>query len=236
MSYLNTRPLVYGLKKLSIADKIELIETYPSRLAQMLQQDEIDVGMVPIAVIPTLKEYHINGNFCIGADGDVASVALFSDVPLLEIKKIYLDYQSRTSVALLKWLIANYWHIHPELIQSNGENYIDFIEDDVAGLIIGDRALEYRGKTKYVFDLSGEWKAATGLPFVFAAWVSNKPLSTAFIAEFDKANAYGFEHLDEVIAEHPYEVYDLKTYYTKNLSHVLDEKKRKGMELFLKSI
>ena len=236
ISYLNTRPLLYGLKKTSVRDKIELVEDYPAKLAEKLKNGEIDVGLAPVAITKQLPEYYINGRFCIGAIGNVASVCLFSDVPVQDIKKIYLDYQSRSSVAMLKWLVKNHWKIDPELVDAGDETYIHKIKNDVAGLVIGDRALQNRGKTNYMYDLAGEWKTATGLPFVFAAWISTKKLPEDFVQEFDAANEYGIDHLDEVIAEIPPGIYDLKKYYSQDLSYSLDDEKRKGMKLFLDSL
>ncbi|MCH5596837.1 menaquinone biosynthetic enzyme MqnA/MqnD family protein [Niabella ginsengisoli] len=227
VSYLNTRPLIYGLQRLPIKDKIELIEAYPASLADLLKSGAIDLGLVPVAIIPELLTYEINGNYCIGAIGDVASVALFSERHVTEIKKIYLDYQSRSSVQLLKWLVQHHWKIAPEFIEAKDESYIHEIKDDCAALIIGDRALKQRHHSKYVYDLAGEWKAATGLPFVFAAWVSTKKLSNDFIAAFDAANAYGLQHIEAIAAEHDSGLYDLKKYYSVNLSYELDEEKER---------
>ena len=82
----------------------------------MLIKDEIDVGLIPVAAIPQLSKYYIVGDYCIGTEGEVASVCLFSEVPIEEIKKVYLDYQSRSSVALLKWLMKESWGNAAELI------------------------------------------------------------------------------------------------------------------------
>lgn len=236
VSYLNTRPLIYGLQRLPIKDKIELVEAHPAALSEKLTTGQIDLGLVPVAIIPGLGNYYINGNYCIGAVGDVASVALFSQEPVEKIKRIYLDYQSRSSVQLLKWLAVNHWKISAEFVEARDETYLDEIQEDTAALIIGDRALKYRGQARYIYDLAGEWKAATGLPFVFAAWVSKQELPDRFIAEFDAANAYGLSHIDEIAAEHNNGIYDLKKYYSQNLSYKLDEEKKKGLELFLKVI
>lgn len=73
----------------------------------------------------------------------------------------------------------------------------------------------------------------TGLPFVFAGWISNKPISTDFIAAFNAANEYGLNRLEEVITEHPYPAYDLHKYYTEDIIYKLDTEKMKGLELYL---
>jgi len=236
VNYLNTKPLIYGLQRPPISDKIELIGDYPARLAQMLVEGEIDLGLIPVAILPKLTSYHIIGNYCIGAEAEIASVALFSEVPMNEIEKIYLDYQSRTSVALLKYLVKEYWGIHPQIIETSGEDYRNEIKGTSAGLVIGDRALEQRKISTYIYDLGSEWKAITGLPFVFAAWISTKPLPESFIKEFDAANALGLGHIDEIVAGERFDLYDLKKYYNLHLSYHLDDKKRKGLELFLQFI
>jgi chorismate dehydratase len=236
VNYLNTKPLLYGLQKSAISERIELIEDHPARLADLLMNNEIDLGLIPVATIPGLSEYHIVGDYCIGSEGEVASVCLFSEVPMNEIKKVWLDYQSRSSVELLKWLMKEYWGINPELIEATDENYRKEIKGTSAGLVIGDRAFEQRKISTFLYDLGMEWRSITGLPFVFAAWVSNKQLPADFIIDFNNANGLGLQHIDEIIASHPFDLYDLKKYYTLHISYKLDERKKKGMELFLQCI
>ena len=233
VNYLNTKPLIYGLEKEPINEMIELIGAYPAKLAQMLADDEIDIGLIPVAAIPQLASYHIVGNYCIGAEGEIASVGLFSEVPMHEIKRVYLDYQSRTSVALLKWLMKESWGINPEIIQAEDESYREKINGTTAGLVIGDRALEQRKISTFIYDLGSEWRSITGLPFVFAAWVSTKPLPENFIQLFDRANSLGIDHIDEIVANTAYDLYDLKKYYTLHLSYQLDDRKKQGMNKFL---
>ena len=230
---MNTKPLVYGLERPPISEQIELIGDYPARVAEMLLNDEIDVGLVPVAVLPLLPEYHIVGNYCIGTEGEIASVALFSEVPMNEIRKVYLDYQSRTSVALLKYLMKEYWGINPEIVEATSEDYRKEIKGTTAGLVIGDRAFEQRKISTFIYDLGSEWRSITGLPFVFAAWVSKKPLPDEFIRIFDKANALGLQHIDEIVAAAASDIYDLKKYYTLHLSYKLDEAKREAVKKFL---
>ena len=211
---------------------MELIIDYPSRIADMLLRDEIDMGLVPVAIIPKMREYHINGTHCIGCKGPVASVCIFSERPLEEVSTILLDYQSRTSVALARLLVKEYWKISPEMVDA-GADFQDRIRDRVAGLVIGDRALLQRQLSPYVYDLGEAWNAFTGLPFVFAAWISNKTLPEDFVGRFDAANAVGLEQIDEVVAENPFSAFDLRRYFTQHLDHRLGDPERKGLEKFL---
>jgi len=236
VNYLNTKPLVYGLERPPVNSRIELIGDYPSKLAEMLMEGKIDVGLIPVAVLPKLPQYQIVGEHCIGTEGEIASVALFSEVPMHEIKKVWLDYQSRTSVALLKYLMKESWGINPEIVEAVDEDYRKEIKGTTAGLVIGDRAFEQRKISTFIYDLGSEWRAITGLPFVFAAWVSTKPLPPDFIKIFDEANATGLGHIDEIVTTASFDLYDLKKYYTLHLSYKLDERKRESLQKFLELI
>ncbi|MBS1745047.1 MAG: menaquinone biosynthesis protein [Bacteroidetes bacterium] len=234
VSYLNTKPLLWGIEKSpELMQQLELTTDYPSKIAKQLLNDEIDIGLVPVAIIPLMKEYYIDSDYCIGADGDVASVCLFSDVELEKVDKILLDYQSRTSVNLCRVLLKNHWKKEIP-VEDAGPDFIERIKGTTAAVLIGNRALQQRKHSKYIYDLAGEWKKFTGLPFLFAAWIANKKLPAGFIELFDKKNAEGLENIDAVIAENKYEYYDLHTYFTKNISYKINDEKRKAMDLFLK--
>jgi chorismate dehydratase len=235
VNYLNTKPLLWGIENTLFLNEIDLVKDYPARLANMLVTDELDIALVPVAIIPKLPNANIITDYCIAANNEVASVCLFSDEPIEAIENIYLDYQSKTSVALLKILLKEYWKVQPNLIEAT-EKYESNISGTQAGLIIGDRAFEQLGKNRYVYDLAAAWKAHTNLPFVFAAWVANKTLPEAFIQNFNEHLAQGQLHLAAIIEKENYPFYDLEKYYTENISYILDEEKRKGMELFLSKI
>lgn len=213
-------------------DKVDLLVDYPSKIAEKLKRNEIDVGLVPVSIIPEMKEYYIISDYCIGCKGEVGSVCLFSDVGLNKIEKILLDYQSKTSVDLLKILLKEYWKIKPELI-STTKDYRNKIKGTTAGLIIGDRALEQRNISPYKYDLGLAWKELTGLPFVFAAWVSNKKLEPTFIKSFNKANELGLKQIDKVVNGNSSFHFDLKRYFTEYISYKLTDKKKEALHLFL---
>jgi chorismate dehydratase len=235
VSYLNSKPLIYGFQQGMMQESVEMLEDYPANIAAMLLNDEIDMGLVPVAIIPLLKESYIIGDYCISANGPVASVCLFSDVPIEEIDTLLLDYQSRTSVRLARILLNEYWKISPAISAAT----VDFrqqIKGRTAGLVIGDRAFEQHSISRFSYDLAAGWKQLTGLPFVFAAWVSNKKLSESFIQEFNEATSYGLQHLDKVVEENPFQLYDLQDYFTNNIVYKLNAESRKGMQLFLEKL
>jgi len=237
VSYLNTRPLLLGMEQSPFSERIELMKAYPAQIAQALLDDSIDIGLVPVAIIPHLKNPKMVSKYVIGTEGEVASVALFSQVSMDQIDKVYLDYQSRTSVALAKILFKQYWKKEVEFLTAT-EGYMDHINGNTAGIIIGDRALACLDKFQHIYDLGSAWKAYSGLPFVFAAWVANKTIPLEFMEAFDAANVYGLSHLDDVIALIPpsEQVYDLHKYYTENISYELTPEKRAGLDKFLEAL
>jgi chorismate dehydratase len=238
VSYLNTIPFIHGLKQSELIKTIDLQLDYPSICADKLINGTVDLALVPVAVIPKLKEAYIISDYCIGANGSVDTVCLYSDVPIEEIESIALDYQSRTSVALLRVLLKEYWQLNPELKKAN-VGFEENIKGNHAALVIGDRAFALNTKHAYIYDLSAIWKEMTGLPFVFAAWVANKKLPQDFIISFNKALEKGLSNIDKALAlegdsypncENP------EDYLNNKISYNLDIEKQKGMELFLRKV
>jgi len=237
VSYFNTQPLLLGIEKADFLSKIELVKDYPAKIAEALIDGQIDIGLVPVAITPFLSYPRIVSEYCIGTRTKVASVAIFSRVPINQIESIYMDYQSRTSVQLARILLQEFWKKDVHFLNAQ-EGYIQSIEGTTAGVIIGDRALANLSEFEYVYDLGEAWIEHTGLPFVFAAWMSNQPIPDEFKALFNHANAYGVEHIDEVLNQLPARThgYDMETYYTKNISYQLTDTMQQGMQLFLEKV
>ena len=236
VSYLNTKPLLFGLNNGHFEYPFELILDYPANLVKAMQENKIDIGLLPVAALSQLDHFQVVSSYCIGAVGEVASVCIYSNVPIQHVKRIKLDYQSRTSVLLCKLLIKEFYHqpVEFELTQ-NDEALLDFDEES-ASLIIGDRALRLNGKTKFRYDLAAEWQKMTGLPFVFAVWVSKQNMSFDFIKAFDRAVGIGINDIDKVVTEIGTIDIDLETYFKQNISYHFDQEKKKGMELYLQKI
>ena len=235
VSYINAKPFVYGIEHSGFLKDYSLSLDVPSVCAEKLMKNKVDIGLAPVAIIPKLKEYYVIPDFCIGANGPVRSVMLYSEVPVKEIKTIYLDYQSRTSAMLVQVLAKHFWKISPKWIEA-GKGYEEKIKGTAAGLIIGDRNFSLSEKFKFAYDLSEEWKLYTGLPFVFACWITNKELDENVAMAFYKSLKFGIENRDKVIKElkKRFDEKLITDYLNHYINYSFDKPKQIAMDLFLK--
>lgn len=227
VSYVNSYPFQYGLDSNS---DFEIFKLVPSAIAKALEEDEIDVGLVPLAAFIQHKDWSLLSDFCIGAMGEVKTVLLLSNKPISEVKTICFDLESRSSNMLTRVLCKNYWKINPNEA---------LLKDADACVMIGDKAFQnYSDEYKYRYDLSQEWYDFAKLPFVFAVWVSNKALFKDDIRKLNDALQFGVDHIDQSIGKYKSfmkispEV--AKDYLTHHISYILDDEKRKAIELFTK--
>lgn len=235
VSYLNSLPFIYGLEHYAFSQKIELQKDIPSICAEKLLSGKADIGLVPVAILPLMKSYHIVSDYGIAADGNVDSVLLLSNVPLEKIETVQLDYQSRTSVNLVKILAKQLWNINP-VWENAAEGFEAGIgKQNTAAVVIGDRALLLKDKFNYVYDLAGEWKKMTGLSFVFACWVSANELDKGFKRQFNEALKLGLDNIPQVLAQLKGSVAVFAPQYLqKNIKFELTEPEKQGLELFLR--
>ena len=233
VSYLNTLPFIYGiLNNKDLMSQINLRLEYPSKCADLLKSGEVDLALIPIIELIDMPYSEIIGEYCIGSEGKVKTVMLYSNCPLNEISSIALDYQSRTSVMLVKILAKNFWKIDVEFIDAD-EDYIDGISNNNAGLVIGDRTFNLKDSFLYKYDLSEEWFKNTNLPFVFACWVANKPLSYKFKQQFNDALKYGLDHKSLVVDEYTKNQntnIDLERYLSEYISWDFDSQKKAALK------
>ena len=236
VNYYNTTPFLYGIHHSDFLSQIQLELDIPSVCAQKFKNKRVEIGLVPVAILPELESYQIITDYCIGAVGKVDSVKLFSEKPLEELTHVLLDYQSKTSVTLVQILNKHFWKKNIQFIHAT-EGFEKQISGTTGAVIIGDRTFVLTTHP-YQYDLSEEWQKHTSLPFVFACWVSNVPLSDMFISEFNKTLAYGVNHIEEAVIEKPNKALgnNALDYLKNKISYHLDVDKRKGMELFLELI
>ncbi len=235
VSYLNSKPFLYGIQQSPIQNNLDLSLDIPAKIVAKLSFGLADLGLIPVAGLDELDDYKIIGNYCIGAKGRVKTVVLVSEVPLHEVDTILMDYQSRTSVLLAKVLAKFHWKKSFKWENTCNDFQHKSIKGNTAGVLIGDRVFEIEGKYKYSYDLSEEWEKFTGLPFVFAVWAGDEELSNDFENAFNAAMKLGVENVQQVVDQEQenYPGVDISDYFANNISFDFDEDKRKGMQKFL---
>lgn len=233
VSYLNTKPFIYGLFRSDLAGIMDLSLDIPSVCAQKLLSGEADIALTPVAIIPQLPQAYLVSDYCIGATGPVKTVCVFSEVPLENIQQLYLDFHSRTSVVLVQILCKHFWKIQPVFIPAS-EGFENRISGNTAAVIIGDRAIGLENKYPFVYDLGEAWTIWTGLPFVFAAWISTKPIDPELSNRFNQALRFGLDHIPELLKIIPFNpAFDTEKYFRENISYELDDAKWQGLNRFL---
>lgn len=237
VSYTNTKPFIYGLKHSGILQKIDLSLDNPTDCAQKLIDDVVDIGLIPVAATLNLKHWEIVSDYCIGAVGAVNSVFIFSNCDIKDVTTLQLDPQSRSSNNLAKVLLKNYWKANHLMIVNEAADYAQSTDPQTAFVQIGDRTFGKKEQYQYVYDLAEEWQKFTGLPFVFAAWIANKPIPQDFIDEFNQALKYGLDHRAELLKELPVRKdFDFEDYLMHKLDFELTEGKKKALHLFLEYV
>lgn len=228
VSYTNSKPFAYGIEHSGLINKIDLTYDIPSDCAQKLIDNKADIGLVPVAALLNVPDYHILGDYCIGSVGAVNSVFIFSEKPIHEVSTIRLDPQSRTSNNLARVLVKNYWKLSPTFVTEGDADA--FVE-------IGDRTFPHINSFPFSYDLGEHWLKFTGLPFAFAVWASNKPIADEFIKELNSALKLGLDNRDKVLEQLPhYEDFDLHDYLYNKLDFDLTSEKRSAISKYLQLV
>ncbi len=181
VNYLNTKPLIHQLDRL--APSAELVLDLPSRLADQLQRNELDVALIPVIEYFRAGTYEVVPDISIASDGPVLSVTLFSQQPWEKIKRVALDEGSRTSAALAQILLRRRYGVTPELTSLPINDPAETADAD-AVLLIGDRAMKAcLPGFAYAYDLGQEWHDWTSLPFVYAVWAVRSGVDLGSVAD-----------------------------------------------------
>jgi chorismate dehydratase len=179
--YLNAKPLIDWFHEPDCDVDADVRYVVPSELARMLDRAELDVALVSTFELFLNPRLLVLPGISISADGPVRSVRLFSKVPFPEIRSVALDTSSLTSVNLIRVLLADCYGIDPAY-ESHPPDLAAMLAAHDAGLIIGDLKL-FDLPSPHVMDLGAEWKALTGLPFCYAAWLAREDAPLAALAD-----------------------------------------------------
>ena len=235
VSYLNTKPLVYGLD--AHPDQFDVRFDVPSKCAELLHAGRVDLGLIP-AIEYLRGTYAIVPNIAIASDGDVATVAVFTRKAINEVRTLALDLSSRTSVALTRVLCAKKWHIEPKFTPAEPDLEAMLRRADAA-LVIGDPAfaIDPRKHNVTKIDLGAEWKTLTGLPFVYAMWVGRPDAATpAQCRALQAARDRGLANLPAIAEQEsggdPAYEQKVLAYLRDNLKYGLGDAEQAGLRRF----
>ncbi len=221
--YINCYPVYGAIDRGIVPMTGTLVDGVPTRLNHLMAEGALDVSVVSaVEYAQDAERFLLLPDLAITCDGAVKSVMLFSRVPAPELggRKVLVSTSSMTSVELLRQLFRERWHATPEFVPADAEiaDVANFgSETHAARLVIGDAALVLdaarRGDAAadraphypFAYDLGQEWKAWTGLPFVFAVWVAQRTTpvaeSLAVHASLIASRDWGVKHLDELAAQ-----------------------------------
>ncbi len=233
VSYLNTIPFIYGIQHEANLSA-DLLLAPPAGCYENYIAGRADIALMPSAMVPTLKSTSIITDYCIGSSGKVRTVTLFSNVPINQVRRVFLDAHSRTSVQLVGYLAANLWHIAPEWYDLSDYTQVAYAQREDAFLLIGDKVFDHEGLFNYSYDLSEEWNRLTHLPFAFAVWVARKGTSYEHIDALQRALTLGVESVWEAIVENGFHEkhYNAYEYLTQNIDFVFNAEKHSALQKF----
>jgi chorismate dehydratase len=224
--YLNAVPLTRGLEH-------EIVYAPPSRLAEQLEQGQLDAALVSVAAVLCSDRYDVLDDVAIASRGEVKSVLLGRRRPLAEAKEIFCDTASLTSVQLLRVLLAEKG-LFPEFKPLFNYEPPDKMPD--FAMLIGDPALDFAqaASAHVIWDLGAAWAELTGLPFVYAVWALRRGVENAPLRRLlREAKRFGLETLEQTINDRPeYSRQFRRDYLTRNIQFHLGADEKRGLARF----
>lgn len=236
VSYLNTRPLVWGLMSGPQQGQAHLDFDLPSVCAQKLADKQVDAGLVP--VIEAARQHLTQiGTLGIACRGPVRSILLLSKVPIPDIRTLALDTSSRSSVMLARIILDEAYKVQPET-RAMAPDLTAMLGQADAALIIGDPALRIDPDATglHTLDLGEEWYKLTALPMVFAIWAGHQK-QPELAETLEASYLYGKQRLHDIVMAEAAErnlwpglAYE---YLNSIIQYELTEDFQRGMKLYI---
>jgi chorismate dehydratase len=253
VSYLNARPIGYGLTTGRQRDRFEVVEKVPSALAESLGRLEVDYALIPSIEYARAanagREIAIVPGIAIATRGKAESVLFICRVPVQEIRTVALDRSSRSSVGVLRLLLRR--RLRPGLpdpeFQFAAPDPAKMLETCDAALLIGDRALfasrDFPAivSRMTVLDLGEEWASMTGLPFVYAIWAGPpRDDSAAVVASLRDSLEEGMGNIAAIArnasAGNPATETTIRRYLSRTIGYTLGSDEIKGLETYFRML
>lgn len=235
--YLNGKPLIHGLE---VIPDIELLLEVPSRLAILLREKELAVGLVSLAACFENPDLRIVPGISISCNGPAESVKLFHTGDIEAIKSVTLDSSSLTSVTLVKVILSEVYGLSPEYMVMPPE-LPAMLQSSDAAVLIGDPAMHIPSGRYRELDLGEAWRRLTGLPFVFAVWAVNPDMAAGSLVDIlHESKRRGLAAL-EAISKHESERLDLPQsvcfrYLDQIMDYDMTDKHIEAMDLFRRKV
>ena len=248
-TYLNSAPLVHSFTAgMQHKRVIFLGDTAPSRCAQMLAAGQCEIALIPVIEYLRIPQLRIIPNVAVASKHRVGSVILAARCKLESVTKVALDCSSRTSQSLVKILFACRYQTSPvycERTPDVAHGCANMFEGTDAALLIGDPTFDLKANADamglHIHDLAEEWRAFTGLPFVFAVWAVREDALDDYRRvrlDFDLAKREGIERIPEIAAQYAETLRrplpELLQYLRENVNFDLDEENVAGLREYFR--
>ncbi len=228
VEFLNTAPLVWGFTDGPLAGRFDLGFTVPSLCAEALRKGDADIAIIPAVEYQRIPGLVLLPDMAVAAKGEVRSILLLAKKPVQLARRIALDTNSRSSVALIRLLCRDHWNISPEFVDASPDPAAMLADADAA-LLIGDPALRVRIQmdnlhakqsaapgadccsgdsadlpvpgvdTLFLYDVAQQWREMTGKPCVLAVWAARRDVVTPeVVADFLASRDYGLSRIGDI--------------------------------------
>ncbi len=246
-TYLNSAPLVYSFAQGSLRRRFTFIgDAAPARCAAMLAAGQCEIALIPVIEYQRIPNLRIVPEVAVASKNRVRSVLIASRRPLEAVRTLALDASSRTSQALVKILFQRRHGFLPEFTERAPDaaiNCENMLEGADAALVIGDPAMRLEAAAPQlglrIYDLAEEWRAMTGLPFVFAVWAVRADMGAdapSLTRDFLAAKLEGLDHVEQIATQYAADLAlprsELLAYLRDNVNYDLDEENIAGLRLY----
>lgn len=237
IDFLNAVPLQWGFMHGSVGEEADLLFDVPSQCAAHLASGQADVGLIPVIEYQRIPGLQVIPGISIASKCEVKSVLFVSRRPIESVETVAVDTSSRTSAALLRILLCEFFD-NPEVrFQEAAPEPQQMLRDQQAALLIGNPALHVETEGLHVYDLANLWYRFTGLPFVFAFWAFRQEveIDSRVSMFYDSRNA-GLRDIERISQEYAGKLglpeAEIRSYLNDNLDYSLDQSNLKGLQLF----
>ena len=238
IEFLNALPLGWGFLHGSCRDVFKLMFDVPSECSRHLAEGEADAGLIPVIEYQRIPGLKVIPGISISTRQEAKSVLFVSRKPIDEVADVAVDISSRTSSALLRILMSDFYRRDEVEYRASAPQVDRMLRQCDAALVIGNPALKLVSDgIPYVYDLAAEWYRFTGLPFVFAFWAVREEVESRSELEiFGRSKQEGLDHFKEIARLYAPRLQipesEIISYLSRNLDYSLDEKNRRGLDLF----